>query len=516
MQELAILKWAAGATSPLPQIGDIDEDLLLEAVRHHRLEGRLLHRLRLEAQPWAGQSLLDELETRQSAVRRRVNEQISLLKEIHRDYSACGRRVIVIKGITSHLLLGDPATIRYSGDVDILYTDADGMHDTLARLGYEWALPDHVNPHHSPRAFRGNLSVDSYDYIPVPSYSDDTAVEDLDPALHPGVWNQTARPLHNGIRFADVAENSFSNVGTEAEPLIIADPTMTILIACTHLFNDFFSRMPFRFATLPLSTFAEICELSRHPRFDQKRFARLVQRFNASDCVQFTEELLMSYMGYDPLASRLLGSGTRREWMHCFRFVFWLPTPWTHDDLLLLEEPSRPLMELHNELGANLVIASRQPNERTYQALLPGSDQPLERVITRNVGGKQLPLEVSLGWGIDTVVLTIRVVSLPDTEYDHLSVQFSGFSSYWVVSRDSLLNEIKTAGDSTRVNVAFDESGYTLTFSMPNEMWQDLLRNDRPVPLLLAAIRMSVGPTGWPTYGRTESATLLPMNVVKD
>jgi hypothetical protein len=57
MNELNVLKWAAGSPMALPVIEDLDVDLLLEAVARHRLAGYFLRRLRDAPQPWLGDRL---------------------------------------------------------------------------------------------------------------------------------------------------------------------------------------------------------------------------------------------------------------------------------------------------------------------------------------------------------------------------------------------------------------------------------------------------------------------------
>ena len=528
MHELAILKWAAGAIRPLPRIDDIDEDLILESALHHRLEGRLLRRLRLEAQPWAGQTLMDELETRQSANESRAKRQIELIIDIHRDYSLSGQTMISLKGYSPYFLLRDPATLRFSWDMDILIDDASGMQETLSRHGFKWASTGGVEAHHSPRAFRGDLdfSIDTYNYIPVWSYPKETTSADFDPKLNPGIWNQTAQPVHSEIHVADFIEHSLSDLGPEAEPLIVPDPTMAVLIVCAHLFTDFFHGMPGRFGRLPLARFAEICELCKHPEFDRKSFATLVRRSNAFDSVLFSGDLLTSYMGYDPLPSELLSGQPRREWRRYYRTNFWLPAPWSYDDLLMPREAAEPLRNLLNELGANIVVATAYPGERTYWAVKPGKGEPLERVITRNVGAKRLPVEVSLGWGTDAMVVEIEIAGLPDSE-DAVFIEFGGFPSGWGVNRDGLVSGEPMSDEPTddewwgklggysRVDFSFTDRGYALRVVFPWAVRQDLSRDDRPIPLLLAAVRMVGGPTDRPTPGNSDSATLIPMNVVR-
>ncbi len=515
MHELDILKWAAGAITPLPRLDNVDQDLILECVREHRLEGRLLRRLKSETQPWAGQALLNELEARQSTSERRVKLQIESMKEIHCDYSLSGQTVIAIKGYTAYFLLGELAALRASWDVDILCSNTSGMRETLTRLGYEWRPNESVDEHHgSPRAYGRDLDVDTYDFIPVWRYPKEATVENLDPRLNPGVWDQVTHPLHSEISVADLLEYSVIGRGPEAGSLIVPDPAMAILIVCTHLFADFLRRFPRRLATLPLVHLAEICELSKHPSFDQQRFASLVRRFNALESVEFASRLLTSAMGYNPLSPFLPSGGLRREWYTYYRFAFWLPATWSDDDLLMPREASEPLRNLLNRLGANEVVATVGHGRQAYSALEAGKGETFERVITRNVKVNQLPMSVSLSWDADVMIVEIGIASLPESELDVVHTEFSGYSSNWHINRDGLVLEGTMQGDNTRASLTFCDQGYTLRLVVPQNVWQDLPRRDRPIPVLVAAVRRAYGRLGRPTSGKVESATLIPMNVV--
>jgi hypothetical protein len=401
--------------------------------------------------------------------------------------------------------------------MDILCGDAGGMQETLSRLGYTWSSTNAVEAHHSPRASRDDLdlSIDTYNYIPVWSYPQEPIDAEFDPKLNPGVWNQTVRPVHTEIHLADVLEHSMSDLGSEAEPLIVPDATMSVLIVCAHLFTDFFHGMPGRFGRLPLARFAEICELCRHPAFDQATFVDLVRQFSVSDSVHFVGGLLASYMGYNPLASTVHSGETRREWSRFYRSTFWLPALGSYDDLLMPREAAEPLGNLVDELGANLVFATDHPGEHTYWSGASGEGEPLGRVITRNEGTERLELGVSLGWGTDAMVVEIEVVGIPESE-DNVYMEFGGFPSFWGVSRDGLVGEgWRELGGYSSVDHAFTDTGYTLRVVIPWALRKDLPRHDRTIPLLLSAIRVSRGRTGRPTVGMSESATLVPMNVMR-
>ena len=515
MHELTILKWAAGATNPLPQIFDIDEEFLLEATHNHRLEGRLLRRLKQESQPWAGQRILDELEERQLTNQSRAKRQLEVIKEIHREYSLSGPIMIVIKGYAPYFLLQDPTSLRFSWDVDLLSDDSNRMQEALSRLGYQWSATSILEAHHSPRAFRHDLdfSIDSYNYIPVWSYPVDNTSEELDPKANPGVWNQTGEPLHSEIHVGDLIEYSLTGQRAEAAPLTIPDTTMTVLIACAHLFTDFLQGLPGQFGRLSLGRLVEVNELCKRPDFDYKRFIMLVRKFNAFDSVQFTAELLLNCFGYDSLNTKKFTINTRKTWSRFYRSSFWLPPPLSYDELLIPRDPVSTLRHLLSEVGVNEVLATDYFEGITYWTDVDGHGTPLERVITRSIKGKRLPVGVLLSWSTGTLLMEIIVAGVPNAE-DLICVELAGVPCYWMISQEGLgSGEGQSLGNNDNVSVTFNPTGYTLRVEFGETMLQGIDAND--IPILLAVIRLAGGPAMRPRMGKLRAATLIPMSVVK-
>ena len=514
MNELNILKWAAGNTKPLLPIEDIDEDLLLEATYVHRLEGRLLRRLKLETQPWSRQSTLDELEARQLTNITRAKKQLDVIKEIQREFSTSGQTMILIKGYSPYFILRDPASLRFSWDVDILSGDSFQMQEALSRLGYYWNPNSTVEAHHNPRAFRHDLdfSVDSYNYIPVWSYPQDITPEDLDPATNPGMWNQVIEPVHNEIHVEDLIEHSLTDPRSEAGPLIIPDATMTVLIICAQLFTDFLQGLPGRYGRLHLGRLAEIKELCKHPKFDIDTFIVLVRKFEALDAVRFTAALLAHYVGYDAFSSVLFIDHNQQYWRRFYRSSFWLPAPNSYDELLMQPDAAESLRYLLFDVGANEVLVADYDRGPIYWTEGEEKGIPLRRVITRNIKETRLPVAVKFRRNEESLLMDVMVVGRPNPE-DLVSLEFGGVPCYWLIGRGGLDTEEGTSfGNYKNVVVTFNSMGYTLQVEFPIAMLQSI--DTKPFPVLLAVMRLADGCTSRPTMGKLSAGTLIPMYLV--
>ena len=123
-------------------------------------------------------------------------------------------------------------------------------------------------------------------------------------------------------------------------------------------------------------------------------------------------------------------------------------------------------------------------------------------------------MNISLGWDKDAMVVGLEIVGLPDSELDALSAQCGEYHSLWFINRDRLVLEEK-GDDSIRAKLAFNKDGYILRIAFPREIWRDRSGRDRPIPLLIAANRKAYGRLGVGTTGKTVSATLVPISVVK-
>ena len=513
MQELDILKWAAGSRRRLPPVDATDLDLLLKATMYHGLPGRFLRRLRTEPQNWTSATLLEGLKEVQADTRRNVQMRMEATVEIFRAYCSSRRQAVHIKGGSNYLLTGDPATMRWSEDIDIVCDAQELFRRTLSSLGYTMMQDvSAMSSTHSPGDMhRNDIHVDPHKFFPVLGFP--TLREGPNSAeAHGGeVWNNTFDEQHHRVQLSDLLRHSMLGVAPEARKLVIPDPSMAVFLECANTFRDFATRIPWAIGALSLGKLAEICDLVGHPRFSREDFLGIVDRFGGDDSVLFVGDLLERYFSFNPLPSLPPTSSGRREWMFRHAKFFWLPAPWSPDDLLIRSVTTTPVEALVNHLGANRVVAGVSTPGRVYAALAPGKGEALERVITQNPGGKQFPFQFSANWRKEALVIDVSLLEPPSAIYESVRVDIDEFHCYWMFKnpeRISWTDDHDNHGGE--MNVSFGDSGVSVHFVFPWDSSWALSPRQESIPMMVSAMKRGADHLAEPLSG-----TLVPMKVVR-
>ena len=510
MQELDILKWAAGSRRRLPPVDAPDLDLLLEATTRHHLSGRFLHRLRTEPQHWASATLLKGLTDLQADTRRNVQMRIEETVKIFGAYCSSKRQAVYIKGGSNYLLTGDPATKRWSHDIDVVCDDPALFMRTLSSLGYTVVLDTTAMPGNYSFAemSRNDLDIDLHKYFPVFGFPTLREGPNSTEAHGGEVWNHTFDEQHHRVQLPDLLRHSMFGVAPEARGLVIPDPTMAVFLECAHTFGDFLSGMPPAIGALRLVKLAEIRDLAMHPRFSREDFLGIVDRFGGDDSVLFVGDLLDSYLGFNPLPSLPLTSSGQREWMFRHAKFFWLPAPWSPDDLLIRSGTTTPVEALASHLGANRVVAGVSTPGRVYAALAPGKGEAIERVITQNKRGKQIPIQLSASWRREALVIDVSVLEPPSAIYEGVRVDIDEFNCYWLFKNPERISWTDDHGGE--VNVSFGDTGVSVQFVFPWDSSGALSPEQESIPMMVSATKR-----GAHHWAEPLSGTLIPINVVR-
>ena len=503
MQELDILKWAAGSVNPIPEIYALDVNSLLEATSYHRLAGRLLRRLRREPQRWANRALTAELTAMQSQIEYDVQEQIEATREINAAYTSSNQSLITIKGFSSYALTGDPDMVRWSNDIDVLCSDPTILIDTLLRLGYKHDRLA-ATAHQFADMGRGGLSIDAHNYFPVYGFPSQMSSSDFVPEQNPGVWNQTVSPQPFQVQYSDIVEHSTFGVLPEISTLALPDPTMAVFLVCAHAFRNPFVGLPTKDGMVILAELAEVGELARHPGFQEKSFLEIIERFGGYDSVSFVGALVEEYFGFNPFPYLRANMASERRFIRYWS-TFWLPITWSAGDLLI-DDPSS-MRNLVSTLGANTVVAGTSGTEPVYSALVPGAGNAVGRVITVCPEGRRLPIEFSVRCENKRLIFDVSVLGRPGADYERVRVDLGEIYCTWTFKNSEKISWTK--GNCAATNVSFNETGYNLQVELPWDPPENLSQQ-LPIPALLAATQEGAG-----RETEVKSGTLIPLNIVR-
>lgn len=295
-----------------------DIDALVGEIEEHRLAGRARELLDGGDVPWAGAAFRASVAQLCDSVEADARRHRQVLAELA---ARGGDDIIVIKGMSSAELLGDPTILR-CGDIDAVPRDEDRFCDQLLEIGFERTRDAMV--HEVGEFTRDGVAIDVQSYFPV--YS-------LPPGL-PSASGATGVVLcrepmpHERITF-DVLDASRVD-----RRFRVGGPEVSALLMGAHAFMNVcnvWSISHREKAYLRLGELADVRELRALPSFDRSLAATLERELVGTDATAWVDWVL------DALPASL--EGGRVEPMHppaprCLWWNVWYDVPTSASELL--------------------------------------------------------------------------------------------------------------------------------------------------------------------------------------
>lgn len=509
MNDAEILKWAAGAPLDLTQIKSVDEEALLRLLKLHRLETRFSERVKKEKPAWCSRPLYLEAWTRSREARANLTRRLQALREVSAAVVKRGLPLITVKGFSTYAITGDVRSIYQSNDLDVFYGDLEYFWQTLESNGYRG---EKRLDHEYGRMSKPGVSIDLHRYFPVYAYPEGATATDLRPARSPGCWLQPFSPrTETEITYKDLRQNSFPSSVDETEGFLVPTPAMAVLILCAHEFRDYIEA-PTRRSILKLSVLANIRDLALHARFDRRRFAALVTRFNGHDAVAFVGHLLQTYFGANPLPAMLdryeqcRRSGSPQVLTH---YGCWASLG--SDDLLYASDDRPRALDtgrVVDRLGGNTVVASTGGPRKCYSVFAKGQGETIHRVVIQTKGEGKFPFVFSFQWSPDDLLFDILLLgplekpceyqvtlqTLPIHRYpDQLELAYArDFGVIEHVFVDQLGEHIRRTGQSD-FSASHRPEGWTLSLSLPWRLLPAYFRQASTLPMMLFLAKRKMG-----------------------
>ncbi len=421
------LLWAAGNDASPFTLRPDQYDTFLEAVRLHRLVGRLLRRLQGDPQAVTPQ-LVDEAVRIHEAIKADTYQKIDLADRLGKAVRAAGRDeyLVLLKGFTLYALTGDPLTLRTMGDLDVIVSDLDGFVDIAKRMGFQIVRRlDHLAEYAVLNSSSDGI-VELHSRFDVTSLPPGLSHKDLDPGLHVGVWEQHQHFCVRYLRHADFKEyiGVSSVVPDTVRPL---GAEMAALVNASHMFKNFLRcPYPLPVATIPLDEIATFVDLCRLPSFDASRFAQLVDDFEGQTAVSFSRALAKELLGADQLPGdphdRLFP--VNLWWDGLDGGGFPVDVGWDPRQLVYRDEQIRNLVET---VGLIEVSGSGPSYTASFTLLDPDSEANATRYIFRKDRDSTFAVDCTMSVSSSELLLRITLPSVPDDRMVAVAVCFEDY-----------------------------------------------------------------------------------------
>ncbi len=540
--EREILRWAAGGARG-PHVPRMDEQLVLGLLWRHQLYTRFQERVQREQPPWCSRQLKIGAWAQCRAAQQQLQLQLQALREILKAWPAEGGPLVIVKGLTTYALTGDPGHVRFSSDIDVLCGDIPGLCRSLEALGYDmsstWAA------HHSVRCVRGPLLIEPHNYFPMQAYPPEIQIgparagasgaaftaADFAPEDHPGHWRQPILfSRYREVLHAELSAHLVPALNPEVNrffpggPLRVLHPNMAVLIVCQNIFKDFISSALYGEPWMRLGDLADIGDLVRHPLFEADEFLHLSEQYACEDALALVGSLCEQHLGRDPLpaASGLSGAawpgpaiGPRLPRRLSYWDFCWA-TQGATAEASLVPPDSGSVIE---DLGTNEVLAGRGTVVHSYVArasgeeLAPGEEAIPRVILNLNPDGEWTGT-IRFSVACETDALRVRVwLSRPaDARHEQtvsLYLGLPGGDHLWMNTGPQ-----RDGFETQHVSVSSDAAGFTFDAVYPWDVLPVMARNSPSIPALLQVMTFQ-RQAGLPDEAVFPTITL-PLQIVSD
>lgn len=255
-------------------------------IRQHRLEGRCLrHATKIGALPY-GPALLRLVEAASAETKAAFDRNS---KELTRLAAGFGSGLgVMIKGFSTHLILGDPAALR-CGDIDLIVPDGAPLIRTLLDTGFIQTRQAFL--HEIGEFTRDGVEFDLQWGFPVPQQPQ---------MLDPGTLLQVVSVSESIHIDAQLAMEMSQLIQLHGIDVRVPRPELAAVIAASHAFMNYANiwSISHREKTwVCLAELADVSELAAHPTFSMATFRKLVEQLRAHAVIGWLDEIWLQLSG---------------------------------------------------------------------------------------------------------------------------------------------------------------------------------------------------------------------------
>lgn len=463
------------------------KDLLLRAVRAHRIFGRFARRVEQECPDWCSSTLLEHLDQQQVSDQAKVLRLIEAAREVVERYPDQQHPPIFFKGFSIYALLNDPQVLRYSNDIDVLAHEPPRFAALLGDLGFTSVKA--AAPHEYANLRRDRLTIDIHAYFPVwsaPMVSDGIT---LHPSVHVGCWVQPADLIHHRLDYDAVYAQSTCGAAFETTNLRVPNAEMAILLLCAHAFKDYAEWWMAK-TVVRASTLADIHDLARLPSFDPQRFLNLAERYHVQDAVRYISRILEHFgltalPAIAPTVSEVRGPNLvpfpKRLW-----HGFWIDIDWPIADLFVR---SMRMDQIVGQMNSTAITLAQEPTIYTVGDESSHTNT-FAQIILLRPGDYDIPFSCSVRGDDAGIGFTLYIHEINLDCFDRIRFDFGYFQDliYTEVVYHMRTGTFTTEGIAAAIRVDCADNRYMLDVCIP---WSalPLASAQTSVSMLLGMVR---------------------------
>jgi hypothetical protein len=421
------LLWSADGRRPALPPAELPESRFVDALAGHRLDGRFLKRIRRDGNPGFSPHLVAQVERRFARTCARVDRQVEMAATLRADLVRHDPtdELVLIKGFTLFGLTGDPFTMRWSGDTDVVCRDLDAFVRVAAAQDFTPEGPRDQLFEYAVLHSGKHPPIELHSYFPVTFVPPGGFTKAKPRDGDSNGWHHEASFGVRRIEYADFRRHV--QPGTvERWGVAIVAPELAAVVACAHMLGDYVLNLcPLPVATIRLDELASMLNYTRLPGFSAVRFEELVDALGARDVTRFARVLATALLAVDPFPWRK-GRPTERS---SFPRDLW----WDGQEGFMVDvgfEP-RECVVRTSSMGAvldRLAVSTVPVTPGAPAVVCAQSDKAADvPVVWRSDKGRSLPVRVELSWHGDGLGLDVGVPRPPLDEMIGLSLNFGDY-----------------------------------------------------------------------------------------
>lgn len=446
-REIARARFTSGNEGLLPKF-------MLEMLLLHKLEGRVK-----QDDLWID-SNLKNAQISQTLHVSRYRSRLMFLKQCQLTKEIAGlfkchnikELPILIKGISTYGLTEQMHHIRRSVDMDLIYSDPSMLEALLKKIGFVRVNDDGLSDHEFATMARDDLVIDIHKFIPVFGCSEGM-MNKASKAESPIFFESFTKLTRDEIPYSELNRDAFAvpSFGGMRVPNVHHQ----ILILCAHIFKNFVHSLFHCSSGVILAELLDVCDLLRHPTFDEERFELLIGSPERQASVDFVGGLI----------SRILGDGKLQELDFASdrvypKFLLW-----------------NGLMELPIQASDYMYYSYSDFTERLDAETFDLQGEEIKKIIPNvekfNSHGVRQVSSMTLERRYDRLSIQIEMINKPNTlSYDVIEMAFEGIRCCFSFTGTSIELEEQSEGCSFGFTMREEDQGYAIDIEIPVKLFK--------------------------------------------
>jgi len=272
----------------------------------HKLEGRVECEYFLDKKlnPLLASNIRNKLIKTNQEAQLQHRKQCTIIKQISKYFldSKIAELPVVIKGVSTYFTTKDRSNLRFSSDIDLIYSDPVVLEKLLNEMGFMRVSDDSVSDHEYCHMVKDGVVIDIHKYIPIINYSSGMVSKALKASASNVkiIFESFTKIVTETIEYSEI--RSESSPCDDLDGILLPNASIQILISCAHTFRNYINSL-FHFSSgVKLADLLDIIDLMQLSSFNPYHLSKVITTDGRYNSISFVGYLLRTIFSFSHLS----------------------------------------------------------------------------------------------------------------------------------------------------------------------------------------------------------------------